>query len=235
MAPESAKTTSSLIQSAILIKDLLKVVSVAIQSVYRSGVARARAGTGSLEMWSEKVSIEYTDIINFWFTEIDPKLWFKKDQEFDQLIRDRYGNLHHLATQAELFSWRTSPEGRLAEVIVLDQFSRNLYRDSPVAFASDPLALVLAQETVSLGLDLQLEPEKRTFLYMPYMHSESLLIHDQAVRLFTALGRESNLDYENRHRAIIEKFGRYPHRNKVLGRQSTVPEYEFLTQPGSSF
>lgn len=181
------------------------------------------------------MAIDYKDIINFWFSEIESKLWFKKDDDFDQLLCDRYGELHHRAARAELFPWRGSAEGRLAEVIVLDQFSRNMFRDSPKAFASDPLALALAQEAVSLGFDQQLEPQKRTFLYMPYMHSESLVIHDQALELFTDLGRENNLDFEKRHRVIIEKFGRYPHRNKLLGRQSTVAEYEFLTQPGSSF
>lgn len=181
------------------------------------------------------MEIDYTNIISFWFTEIESKLWFKKDDAFDQLLREKYGELHHRAAQAELFTWRSSAEGRLAEIIVLDQFSRNMYRDSPKAFASDPLALALAQEAVSLGLDQQLEPQKRTFLYMPYMHSESLLVHDNALKLFTELGRENNLEFEKKHRAIIEKFGRYPHRNNTLGRQSTVAEYEFLTQPGSSF
>lgn len=179
--------------------------------------------------------IGHNDIIDFWFSEIESKLWFKKNDEFDQLLLDRYGELHHRASQAELFSWRSSAEGRLAEIIVLDQFSRNMFRDSPKAFASDPLALALAQEAVSLGIDQQLEPQKRTFLYMPYMHSESLVIHEQALSLFISLGRENNLDFERKHRFIIEKFGRYPHRNKILGRQSTVAECEFLTQRGSSF
>ena len=181
------------------------------------------------------MSVTSGDVINFWFDEIDPKLWFKKDDQFDQHLRSRFSSIHRRAVQSELFDWRVDAEGRLGEIIVLDQFSRNMFRDSSVAFASDPLSLALAQEGVSLGLDQQLAPEKRTFLYMPYMHSESLKVHEVAVGLFTGLGRENNLDYELRHKAIIERFGRYPHRNEVLGRQSTSEEVEFLTQPGSSF
>lgn len=181
------------------------------------------------------MTIGSEDIIEFWFSEIKAESWFKKDAVFDQLLSSRFGALIQSASQAELYTWRDSAEGRLAEVIVLDQFSRNVFRDTPKAFGSDPLALALAQEAVASGVDQQLEPEKRTFLYMPYMHSESLVIHDQAVDLFTKSGNERTLDFEMRHREIIEKFGRYPHRNKILGRASTVAEIEFLTQPGSSF
>ncbi len=175
------------------------------------------------------------EIIKFWFDEIDSTLWFKKDDQFDQELKARFSVIHQSAAQSELFDWRTDAEGRLAEIIVLDQFSRNFYRDSAAAFASDPLSLALAQEAVALGLDQQLAPQKRVFLYMPYMHSESVKVHEVALQLFTDLGRENNLDYELRHKAIIERFGRYPHRNKVLGRQSSPEEIEFLTQPGSSF
>ena len=182
-----------------------------------------------------RLAIGPEEIINFWFSEIEPKSRFKKSKAFDQLLTTRFGALINHASRAELFTWRDSAQGRLAEIIVLDQFSRNVFRDTPRAFSSDPMALVLAQEAVALQLDQQLEPEHRVFLYMPYMHSESLLIHDQAVYLFTRLGRDGNLDFELRHRKIIETFGRYPHRNKILGRSSTVAEIEFLSQPGSSF
>lgn len=181
------------------------------------------------------MSISSEHIIEFWFSEIKPESWFKKDEDFDQLLVKRFGKLIHSASQAELYTWRASAEGRLAEIIVLDQFSRNVFRDTPGAFSNDSMALALAQEAVALQQDQQLEPEQRSFLYMPYMHSESLLVHDQAVDLFTRLGRESTLDFEIRHRRIIEEFGRYPHRNKILGRHSTVAEIEFLTRPGSSF
>lgn len=175
------------------------------------------------------------DIIRFWFEDIDKKSWFKKDPEFDQTLKQRFGELLSQAEKSELYSWRSSAHGRLAEIIVLDQFSRNLYRDSARAFASDPLALALAQEAVSQQLDDELNTDQCTFLYMPYMHSESALIHEVAVQLFKKNGKEDNLDYEMRHKAIIDRFGRYPHRNVVLGRESTAVELEFLQQPGSSF
>lgn len=175
------------------------------------------------------------DIIEFWFSEIDSALWFRKDTDFDALIEKRFGALLKRAAQCELFSWRSTPAGRLAEVIVLDQFSRNVYRDSAAAFANDPLALALAQEAVAAGADQELEQRQRGFLYMPYMHSESLAIHDVAVDLFRQNGNESTLSFEMKHREIIEKFGRYPHRNSLLNRASSAAELEFLTQSGSSF
>ncbi len=174
-------------------------------------------------------------ILQFWFEEIDRALWFKKDDEFDQLLEVRFGALHTQASQGELHAWRSTAQGRLAEVIVLDQFSRNLFRNSAKAFAQDGMALVLAQEAVHVGADAELSQVERTFLYMPFMHSESLAIHDIAVELFTANGAQNNLNFELKHKAIIEQFGRYPHRNTVLGRVSTPAEIEFLSQPGSSF
>ncbi|MCG9623891.1 DUF924 domain-containing protein [Vibrio mediterranei] len=175
------------------------------------------------------------DVLDFWFGELTPADWFSGDEALDSLIEQRFLALHNKAALGELYTWRQSPQGRLAEIIVLDQFSRNLYRGKPQSFLSDPMALVLAQEAVALGADLKLNAEQRTFLYMPYMHSESLVVHEEAVRLFTQNGIENNLDFEYRHKAIIERFGRYPHRNKILGRQSSEEELEFLTQPGSSF
>ena len=130
---------------------------------------------------------------------------------------------------------RASPEGQLAEILVLDQFSRNMFRDDSRAFAQDVLALVLAQEAVRSGADQSLSPTERAFLYMPYMHSESAAIHVEAVRLFDQPGLKGNLEFEHRHKAIIDRFGRYPHRNAVLGRDSTAEEREFLKQPGSGF
>lgn len=174
-------------------------------------------------------------ILGFWFEDIDRSLWFRKDTGFDRLLIERYGALHSQATLGELYTWRESPQGRLAEIIVLDQFSRNMFRDSPKAFAQDGMALVLAQEAVRCGADAQLSAQERVFLYMPYMHSESLAIHETAVQLFTRNGIQGNLDFEIRHKAIIERFGRYPHRNALLGRDSTPDELDFLSQPGSSF
>ena len=159
-------------------------------------------------------------ILHFWFTELTPKQHFAKDAALDETIRTRFGATLEAAAKCELFDWRTTPQGRLAEVLVLDQFSRNVYRDTPRAFAQDALALVLAQ---------------RSFAYMPYMHSESALVHAQAVALFSQPGLQDNLRFELRHKEIIDRFGRYPHRNAFLGRSSTADELTFLSEPGSSF
>jgi uncharacterized protein (DUF924 family) len=174
-------------------------------------------------------------VLSFWFTELTPEQWWVKDETLDQRIRERFSDIHAQAAQCELFTWRRTARGRLAEIIVLDQFSRNLFRDSALAFAHDSLALALAQEAVGSGADQALAAVERSFLYMPYMHSESLVIHEEAVRLFTENGIQNNLDFEFQHKAIIEKFGRYPHRNKILRRESTAEELAFLQQPGSSF
>lgn len=175
------------------------------------------------------------EVNRFWFEELTEKDWWKKDETVDFEIKSRFGTLHQKAKAGELASVRNTPEARLAEIIVLDQFSRNIYRDQPEAFACDKVALSLAQEAVANGDDQNLEKRQRQFIYMPYMHSESLAIHDQAVELFTALGFASSLKFEHAHRNIIARFGRYPHRNKILGRESTPEELAFLEQPGSSF
>ena len=174
-------------------------------------------------------------VIAFWFTEITPKQWWARSDEFDQLISARFGALHAAASRCELFEWRKTATGRLAEVIVLDQFSRNIFRDRAEAFASDGLALALAQNAVATGADRELDIEHRAFLYMPYMHSESAVIHEIAQTLFASLGVEDKLNFELRHKAIIDRFGRYPHRNALLGRVSTPDEIAFLQTPGSSF
>lgn len=181
------------------------------------------------------MTVTYQDVLEFWFDELTPKDWFTGGAEIDSLIESRFSELHKTATQGELFEWRQNAQGRLAEIIVLDQFSRNIGRNSPAAFSADPMALALAQEAVAGGFDHQLNEQQKSFLYMPYMHSESLLIHEQAVELFSQTGLEHNLDFELKHKVIIERFGRYPHRNEVLGRTSTPEEIEFLQQPGSSF
>lgn len=177
----------------------------------------------------------HNQVIDFWFTEITPEQWWQKEARFDAMIRSRFGALHKQACAGELAHWRDSAQGSLAEVIILDQFSRNIYRDQPTSFASDPLALALAQFAISKGFDEQLSKVQRSFLYMPYMHSESQLIHEQAVTLFSAPGDEKNLDFELKHKDIIDRFGRYPHRNEILGRESTEEELAFLQQPNSGF
>ncbi|MBM3618544.1 MAG: DUF924 domain-containing protein [Alphaproteobacteria bacterium] len=178
---------------------------------------------------------DYNPVLDFWFVESTPEDWFAVSTDFDALIHARFADVYAAAAAGELWKWRKKPEGRLAEIIVLDQFSRNLFRNDPRAFAHDTMALALAQEAVSIGADAFLPEARRHFLYMPYMHSESAAIHVEALRLFTLLGNDNALDYEHKHKVIIDRFGRYPHRNKVLGRESTAEEEAFLTQPGSSF
>lgn len=179
--------------------------------------------------------MDYHKILKFWFSEIDPALWFKKDEDFDAQLRQQFGSVWQAASKGELAHWRQNIEGRLAEILILDQFSRNLFRDLPMSFSCDGMALVLAQEAVSRGQVGQLSEIQRGFLYLPFMHSESALIHQQALALYTELGNEIQLDYELRHKAIIDRFGRYPHRNVILGRVSSAEEQAFLLQPRSAF
>lgn len=174
-------------------------------------------------------------INDFWFHETNPGQWFAKDPDFDRLIKARFQSVHETARRGELYPWRDTAEGRLAEIIVLDQFSRNIYRDTPLAFAFDSLALVLAQEAIRANTHLALASLQKSFLYMPFMHSESPLIHRRAVELFGEPGLEGNLEFELKHKDIIDRFGRYPHRNAVLGRASTAEEIAFLNSPDSSF
>lgn len=174
-------------------------------------------------------------ILKFWFQDIEQSKWWVKDLAFDTLISDKFTDVHQAANCCELFLWRETPKGRLAEIIVLDQFSRNMFRDTPQSFASDSLALALAQEAISVGADKALNSIERNFLYMPFMHSESIVIHEVAASLYADNGIESSIDFEKKHQIIIEKFGRYPHRNEILNRKSTNEEIAFLTQANSSF
>ncbi len=177
----------------------------------------------------------YTDILTFWFKEIEAKLWYASDKNFDDLIRQRFFGIMQQAACGELYAWRATAEGRLAEIIVLDQFSRNVYRNTPQAFSQDPVALVLAQEAVASGSLDSLNPTQNSFLLLPYMHSESRRIHVVAEALYKDFTPAGNYDFELRHKAIIDRFGRYPHRNKILERTSTSEEVAFLAQPGSHF
>ena len=179
--------------------------------------------------------MQFESVLHFWFTELSPKQHYAKDAALDEAIRTRFGATLEAAAQYELFAWRATAEGRLAEILVLDQFSRNVYRDTPRAFAQDALALMLAQELVTSGQDRSLPLAQRSFAYMPYMHSESALVHAQAVSLFSQPGMEDNLRFELHHKAIINRFGRYPHRNAILERSSMAQELAFRSEPGSSF
>jgi len=175
------------------------------------------------------------DVLAFWFEETPSEKWWKVDPGFDAVIRERFLGLLNQAAAGELHAWRGNGKGRLAEIIVLDQFPRNIHRGTAAAFACDPVALVLAQEAVAAGALAELTPTERSFLLLPYMHSESPRIHVVAEALYREHAPPTNLDFELRHKAIVDRFGRYPHRNELLGRESTPEEVEFLTQPGSSF
>lgn len=175
-------------------------------------------------------------VLDFWFEELKPAQWFKASDTLDESIRQRFATLLQQAMRGELESWRNTAEGRLAEIIVLDQFSRNIHRGTPQAFAADPVALVLGQEAVRADALKQLETvEQRDFLLLPFMHSESALIQQQALPLFKAHTSPGCYRAAVQHKGIIDRFGRYPHRNAVLGRTSTAEERAFLEQPGSSF
>ncbi len=175
------------------------------------------------------------DVLAFWFDQTPPEKWWKADPEFDAIIRDRFLGLLQQAAAGELYAWREDGKGRLAEIIVLDQFPRNIHRGSAAAFACDPAALVLAQEAVAAGALAALTPTQRSFLLLPYMHSESARIHEVAEVLYREHAPATNLEFELAHKAIIDRFGRYPHRNTFLSRESTPEEIEFLKQSGSSF
>lgn len=183
------------------------------------------------------------DVLDFWFGPHGHPLgvrdfWFRKSAATDSEIRDRFGTSIERALGGALDSWQQDLEGRRALILLLDQFTRNVYRDTPRAFAGDPAALGLARAMVASGEDRNCDPYERWFIYLPFEHSESLADQDESVRLFRALaddGLPSALDWAERHREVIRRFGRFPHRNAILGRVSSAEELEFLRQPGSSF
>lgn len=174
-------------------------------------------------------------VIEFWFHELTPEQWWQKSAELDNEIKSRFEPYLIEAKKGLTSDWRAQPRGRLAEIIVLDQFSRNIYRDTADAFVADALAVELALEAIESRDDRSLTQAERQFIYMPLMHSEDAEMHVIALELFKSLGNESNLKFEIMHKDIIDRFGRYPHRNEILGRASTPEEVEFLKQPGSSF
>ncbi|KNZ42733.1 DUF924 family protein [Acetobacterium bakii] len=174
-------------------------------------------------------------VLDFWFNPDNEPFWFQKNEQFDQQIKEYFYDVWLAGRQGLLANWRDTIQGRLAEIIVLDQFSRNLNRDNAASFAQDGIALVLAQEAVKDPKFSTLPESRKKFILMPFMHSESSSIHEQGLPLFEALGDALTLEFELKHKAIIDKFGRYPHRNETLNRQSTSEELEFLKQPDSSF
>jgi uncharacterized protein (DUF924 family) len=197
---------------------------------------------------------DYEGVLEFWFGPLDARgvaseaksrAWFEKNASFDREIEQRFGALHAELARGEKEEWLSSSRGSLAAVIVLDQFSRNMFRNTKQMFESDPRALAIATALVDSGQDRKLAFTERGFVYMPFMHSERLEDQDRCVALFQSLRDEhvgelrercqDNLGYAERHRDIIRRFGRFPHRNAILGRESTPEELEFLKQPGSSF
>lgn len=172
--------------------------------------------------------MKWEEALRFWFEESAPKQWFTKDEAFDAQLRERFADAYEAVVRGEWEQYRSDPKARLAEILVLDQFARNMFRGSAKAFAADTIALRLAEEAVALGMDTGLTPQERHFLYMPFMHSESAAAHEKAMRLFEVLGNQEALNYEIEHKAIIDRFGRYPHRNAILGRASTPEEIEFV-------
>jgi uncharacterized protein (DUF924 family) len=189
------------------------------------------------------------EVIEFWFgSEAEPseatmKRWFVRDEAFDAEIRARFGELHARAVAGGLADWPATPRGALALILVLDQFSRNLYRDDARAFAQDGRALAIARELWFSGRARELTPMQRMFVLLPFEHSEDLEIQREGVAAFEQLATEPGapaalavgLDFARQHAAIIERFGRFPHRNEVLQRESTPEERAFLQQPGSRF
>jgi len=186
-------------------------------------------------------------VLEFWFgtpelsdTEAVTSRWFRKDPAFDAEIRQRFGPLIEQALAGELQDWAWQPGPAVARILLLDQFPRNAFRGSPRAFAGDALALAAAQQMVAQAQDQALPPLRRVFVYLPFEHAESLPMQEESVRLFTRLAQEAPslqgyLDYAMRHHEVIQRFGRFPHRNTLLERSSTPEEQAFLQQPGSSF
>ena len=174
-------------------------------------------------------------VLAFWFEDSTPEQWYKKDTAFDDAIRDGFEGTVTAALASRLDGWADSADGCLALIILLDQFTRNIYRDSPRAFSGDEIALALSLRCIERDYLAHDNPAYRQFMLMPMMHSEDLAIQEQSLPLFERLTNPKTHEYAVKHRDIIARFGRFPHRNASLGRPSTNEEAEFLTQPGSSF
>ncbi|WP_201579429.1 DUF924 family protein [Psychrobacter sp. Pi2-52] len=206
----------------------------------------------SSQLDPKNIDLTYLDpdaraVLDFWFDKNNEAYWFEQNDRFDKQIQDKFGGIWEAAKQGECVTWRiaessldgnssiTALAGRLAEIIVLDQFSRNLCRGQASAFAQDGMALALAQEAIQQPYFDTLPMQWRRFIIIPFMHSESAMIHKRYLPLFEQLDDANTLDFEHRHKQIIDQFGRYPHRNEVLNRDSTEDEKNFLKQPNSSF
>ena len=175
------------------------------------------------------------DVVDFWFVQHGRDDWFGGKAEFDAELAAQFAETHAHVARGEAYTWRGTPDGRLAELIVLDQFSRQLFRKRPEAFAQDGMALALAQEAVAGGHDRAVEPVRRMFFYLPYMHSESLVIHEESLRLHQRLGGEESIKFELAHQDVLRRFGRYPRRNAALGRTSTAEELDYINSGEGMF
>ena len=173
------------------------------------------------------------EIINYWYSERVQPLWFNSTPEFDAELKERFEPLVKSAAQGELSNWLESPEGCLALVIVLDQFPLNIYRGKPESFSTEKQAVNIARHAVERGYDKKLPSSQLAFLYMPFMHSESMADQDLSVQLFTSAGLKDNAKFAEHHRDIVRRFGRFPHRNKILGRQNSQDELEYLNSKGA--
>jgi uncharacterized protein (DUF924 family) len=171
------------------------------------------------------------DVLKFWFVEHGKDDWFGGKAEFDVALADQFAETHQAVARGEAWEWRKTPEGRLAELIALDQFSRQLHRGEAAAFAQDKMALVLAQEAIASGADQQIPLERRLFVYMPFMHAESLVIQEEGMKHFQPFGPEI-MDFMKGHRDCVAQFGRFPFRNKALGRHSTETEIAYMAEQG---
>ena len=175
------------------------------------------------------------DILKFWFEELTPARWWRADDALDRTILRRFAGCWEDAAAGRLDHWQDDALSCLALIIVLDQFSRNIHRGTPKAFAQDGKALAIAEHALARGFDRNVAPERRLFFYMPYEHAEDLAMQEKSVALFERLGKQEQTEYAIRHRDIVARFGRFPHRNAILGRKSSEEEEDFLAQPGSSF
>lgn len=169
-----------------------------------------------------------SDVLEFWFKQHSQNDWFGSSAEFDAVVKEKFFELHGRVAAGEASSWRATPEGRVAEIVVLDQFSRQFFRGEAKAFATDGMSLALAQELIASGKDKALTKDQRFFAYLPFMHSESLTIHETAMQLFTELSDEETLKFEIAHLDVLKEFGRYPKRNAALGRASTSQELDYI-------
>jgi uncharacterized protein (DUF924 family) len=177
----------------------------------------------------------FQEVLHFWFETLTPEEWFGGGEALDATIKNKFLSLHQTVAKGRCVDWRTTAQGRLAEIIVLDQFSRNIYRGKKEAFAFDEQALSLAKEALEVGVEIVLTEAERQFLYMPFMHSESKEVQQQSLKLFTKLGNEEALKFARLHKEIIDRFGRYPHRNEQLGRTTTEAEREYLIENQHGF